>query len=447
MSFALSATAARGGGRWWRAWAELIVCLVILSARVLAAGSAPGGKPSGEGPAEAFDRVVNYPFQGEDDLRAMHEAAWRALQGLDESGNGSEAETSRLLASFLREVVAFTAPEDLPGEQHQVVDFAASRDKALRRLREETGLPPPPGGAIVRLYAAESKMPEAIRELFAENMAGFTRGCRFVVVCQEGRSQASLHDTISHELTHAYILSSLGTGGDKLPLWFHEGVALHFADNKPQYISHTEFGERHVEFATKDYNDYRLAFRYLASTLGKKRLGQLIREAVEEGSAGEPLSRAIGAASYQTLLGRARSWHRRRQLLLSGVIAVVLGAVGALARRSVRRGRQRRVSEAAQDYQRADHEIAGRVDDVVQRLSELEAEGADGEVVAGDARLQDDIEQIALALVEEARALAKAGQRRLARSKLDQAWDVAPESSRVRAAVQRAINEMNGIHP
>src|SRR5262249_23623931 len=157
-------------------------------------------------------------------------------------------------------------------------------------------------------YQSKAAIPTPIQALFRENVEGITRWCRFIAVTTENKSDEEIADTVSHELAHAYISASLGLSSNKLPRWFHEGVAQYLSDAKDRYVSQTSFGIERIGWSPNDYEEFSLVFRYLDATLGTQGVAEFIRHAVEQRSADEPLRDAIGTSSYDELRNCALQW-------------------------------------------------------------------------------------------------------------------------------------------
>lgn len=382
-----------------------------------------------------LDSVINFPFKDERDREAIHSLI------LLRQANAGDAERE-----FLLEAAAFTTGELAPGERLSIVSFSESEDKAIRRLREEVKLAPPPGGAIVRLYQAKASMPPPILALFGENVAGITRWCRYIAVFAEGKSGAELADTISHELAHAYISSALGRESNALPRWFHEGVAQYLSDAQDVYVSQLGFGAERIVWSPKDYEEFRLVFRYLEATIGREGVARFIRESVEGKSAIEPLVRASGNSGYESLLRAALRWRSARQMRIAQTILGGIAAAMVIALLWLRRRRRLRISRTIEELietEEVQEQYREEVERDYERLNEAETIE---EMIAAGRKTREDLEMMALELVNEGRLLAQAGERSQAYEKFDEARHTAPWSSRVRQLIEQYRNEMDGIY-
>lgn len=250
--------------------------------------------------------LFNYPFADERDMRRVGALC---LQLLRELGTPAEGQVEKFgpLQKFLLEAALFTNLEKTQGETYSIADFSRSDDKAIRRLRGEIRVPPPDGGAIVRLYRSKELIPEPIRAHFKAQTQAITLRGRFIAVFLGDKSRQELEDTISHELTHAYLVSHLGAGSDNLPEWFHEGLALHLSSEHDFYVSESRLGGETVSRPSEEYRNYRLVFRHLEKKLGRQGLANFIRQSIEQRSTEGPLRAAVGVASYEELLSQVEA--------------------------------------------------------------------------------------------------------------------------------------------
>lgn len=335
------------------------------------------------------ERFANFPYKTSKDMDTVHMKTMSVLAKIGSVGNQPG------FSRYLSQVQSFTSTTSRTDESFRIVDFAASSDPALVRLREDVGIHAPPGGAVVRLYKSVDIIPGAIRELFGRDVGGVTLWRRYIAIVTDEKADDEIHDTVSHELVHAFIASRLGVTGGELPTWFHEGAALYLSDAKPHYVSYTGPGSQRMSYSPRDYNDYRLAFRYLESAIGPKGVTNFIRRAVEGGSVEPALQAAVGVRDWEALRGKALDWWKRRQLYYAlAVIGVV--AAGALLVKLYTVRRNERT-------------------------------------------------QRALGLLEEGLAMARAGLVRDALDNFAEARRLAPDSPDVRLGLQRAMDEVNSV--
>ncbi|GEM_PF-1237915 len=402
--------------------------------------------PKSSSPESALERVLNYPFANEKDMQAINAMCQLLLSIKPPKSDKSEgSDTGAWFQNFLSEIAAFTSTEAAEGERFSIVMFEQSSDKAVQRLREEAHIAPPEGGAIVRVYQIKKEMPQPIHALFRGQVQGITRWCRFIAVSAEDKSRREIEDIISHELAHAYISSSLGLNDEKLPQWFHEGVALYLSDAKDQYVSQTRFGIERISWSPKDYEEYRLVFRYLDSTLGRQRVAEFIQLVVQGQSVTEPLRTVIGATSYDDLRARAMEWQKKREGRSGWLGLIVMFSAALILLLWWQRRRSRLREQIQREIERAEHSKQTYTRQAIQDFQQMEEAETFDEMIRHGQDVAQDLEKLAVALVTEGRALAKAGHRSEARKMFDQALHTAPQSVRVRTAVQQARNEMDGI--
>jgi len=376
----------------WAFAAALALCAAGCLARPGFADEIREAEPAAAiGSPWTLERFTTYPFKTRADLSRVHNAAMALRNQLASGSDAHEGDVD----SFLYEVAAFTDPDTSAGEQVEIVSFASSPDPALARLRDAVRLPPPPGGAVVRRYGTKEDMPGPVRSLFGPDTAGITHWSRYVAVLTDERSVQEIADTVSHELVHAYLLSILGPEGGGLPRWFHEGAALYLSGGRVQYVSTSDFGRERVSYSPRDYNEFRLVFRYLERVHGTPAVHEFVRDAVLKGDFEKPLLAVSGVSDYRVLSQDAWGWHRRQSAYKA---LAVLAAVAALAGVGVWLSRRRGVR----------------------------------------------VEQ-ALALVEEARMLARVGLRQEALENLEQARALEPYLARVRMAIQQVEDELDRV--
>ncbi|MCC6485687.1 MAG: hypothetical protein IT209_12650 [Armatimonadetes bacterium] len=365
--------------------------ILTIGALVLAIPGALLHPASADSQPWTFQRIQNYPFASDYDLKKVNSACSHLRQQLSTQLGNKQTPERKSAQAFLDEVQAFTDTSNRPGEAYSIEDFATSEDKAIVRLRDEVKLSPPPGGAILRLYDRKETMPHSIRALFPEGTGGVTRWRRYCAVWAGDKSEQEIADTSSHELAHAYIASCLGDDAGRLPRWFHEGAALYLSEGKEQYYTSTENQSR-LSYAPRDYNEYRLVFAYMAQKYGAPAVARFIRSSVLRKSVAEPLQTITDYTDYADLRADALAWSQRQKR------GYALAAVGLVVGGSaffwiIGRRRSRRIERA-------------------------------------------------LALVEEARVLARTGLTAQALENLSLARRVEPYAASVRLAVQLAEREI-----
>ena len=219
-------------------------------------------------------------------------------------------------------------------------NLATIEDPAIQTLREEVHLPPPPGLVFVRPFSSAEKLPEPIADVFAnEAVRGVTILTRYVAILVQEDIRTverefwmkDYRKTLSHELVHTYVNSSLGIAGmGKLPDWFHEGMAIYFSGSSQGHSMVTPDGIRIEHQPTIEYYNYGVDFEFLEAQLGQEVLYTLLLGAIENQSEDE-LYRAVGVADYEDLRREANEWRSRSQfrryvLLIGGIL--FLGVLG-----------------------------------------------------------------------------------------------------------------------
>ena len=218
----------------------------------------------------------------------------------------------------------------------ELVKLSDSSDPAVVRLREEVGLSPPDGYVFLRLYDSRQAMPSRVQRVFSNpNVAGATFLTRYIAVLAEDEASwrmealqsLALPKTISHELVHAYINSSIGPQRySELPIWYHEGLAIYFSHSgKNTSIITPDLTIRRT--STEEYRQYELNFRYLESQLGRQQLLVNISNStlqVDESL----LFKDLGIESADELSQHAIEWQAgriRNRIWIVLVLALLVG--------------------------------------------------------------------------------------------------------------------------
>jgi len=219
-------------------------------------------------------------------------------------------------------------------------------------LRDEVKIPAPDGIIYIKYYPESmlSEMPETIQRAFQKEQehrtSGWTyRNGRYIAILEKAFLQqidlseeqrnvveAEQQRTLSHELTHAYILSQLKEA-NRLPKWFIEGFAIYFSGSHETTIVVTK-GRVSRSEPTQEYKNYELIFRHLESVSGgKEKFYSLIRHTVQENSVA-PIAIAVGINPDQNpdemadvLLKKARSWENRGSaiaILIAPILFILL---------------------------------------------------------------------------------------------------------------------------
>jgi hypothetical protein len=247
--------------------------------------------------------------------------------------NTTDLERIYLLAEyFLIFAGGYQTAED--GSELHLVDLSVSDDPAVVKIRDEAGLPPPPGYVFMRLYDSRESMPPRLQAIFSDRMvAGVTIFSRYIAVPTEAGGsvqdqilqQRTLPQTVSHELIHAYVHSSihpseLGT----LPEWFNEGVAIYFSGSGEDHVLVTP-NVVAARTSTQEYLEYKEIFDYLEYRQGEERLQEMIAAAVSQL---EPslVYLELGIDNEEELISLTKQWRgqRIRQGQILGLVSVVL---------------------------------------------------------------------------------------------------------------------------
>lgn len=305
--------------------------LLVLAAAVLVCCHYPArAVASRPEPHNWFEWVISYPYQTQEDMRHANREIQRLISFAAAPSDGAMT-TTRMLQTL----VEYTDVRPGGAESVEIVSFTRSNNKAIRRLREQIGLPPPQGGAIVRVYNTREDMPPGIREMFRGDAAGITFMARYVAMWTGNRTDQEREDILSHELTHAYVSTLVGGDHDRLPKWFHEGTALYLSGGQVQYISFPEYGRTVVSYSPADYNEWRRVFRYLEDQRGPEAVDEFIAGAVSDLDAAGALQEVFGIGSYKELVARADAAYQRRQIIIALLVVApfVLGGAYAWIRR------------------------------------------------------------------------------------------------------------------
>lgn len=130
-------------------------------------------------------------------------------------------------ASMAPRVVAGTGDPD-PAHVRRVQEVAD--EEFARLLPTFPGLQPRP--CFVHLHRTRDEMPEPLRAILHEDSPGFTllgRRQIHVVWGEMRRTGASLRGVVAHELVHDLLDQFVAPHGDRMPRWFHEGLAQFLA--------------------------------------------------------------------------------------------------------------------------------------------------------------------------------------------------------------------------
>jgi len=290
---------------------------------------------------QSLQEPVFESLEAEEAFRQRYRPLHACLEQAGEALSMEQARLRDLGEYFLIFSSGYGEPEPPAGGGSTLwrIDPADSDDPALVMLREQAGVPPPPGYFFVRLYASPLSMPPLLRRSFAnEGIAGVTLQARYIAVLvvddlrfqNRGRLDNETLDVLSHELVHAYISAAIGPYQVmELPVWFREGLAIFFSGGGKSY---TYFAPSSAirRGPTEAYQGYDQIFRYLENRLGKEMLLQRSREAILAADPGL-LYRDLGLQDDESFLQAVEDWvqaRRRRDTTLACLaIPLSIGAV------------------------------------------------------------------------------------------------------------------------
>jgi hypothetical protein len=232
------------------------------------------------------------------------------------------------ILTLIEYYLIFVGGLDTPSTETSLIftDLTVSDDPAIVQLRDEAGVPPPVGFIYVRFFSSREAMPYLVRQAFEnEEVVGVTILSRYVAVLNEDQDtlpeqyllNQTLPETISHELTHAYVSSLLGSAGYGLPTWYHEGLAIYFSGSGEDHILITDtFTVSRT--STEEYKQYDLNFKFLEAKLGRQRLLELILLSIETADS-SVLLHDLGITSEAELVARVEEWQQQRMYTRLGI--------------------------------------------------------------------------------------------------------------------------------
>ena len=279
---------------------------------------------------QLYDPVISTPEQLEDRIRT-YEEIYSCLSQSALPLSDEQQSILRLTGFFLIFTDGLYAAEG--GSTLDIVDLSVIDDPAIQHIRDQAGVPAPPGYVFVRSYASREAMPLPIRQIYEEmNIAGVTMFTRYIAVLDEKKSTwaeralqvQSLPRTISHELVHTYVNSSLGIDEiNRLPTWYHEGLAIYFSHSgENQAIITPNF----TLYTTPppDYIQYDLNFKFLEANLGREVLLEKVRQSIADGDA-RILLEDLDIKNESELPSRALAWKAEQEHIRTvGGTAVLL---------------------------------------------------------------------------------------------------------------------------
>jgi hypothetical protein len=186
-----------------------------------------------------------------------------------------------------------------------LLDFARSANRVLRTLRDEVRVPPPTGYAVVRVFEAGDPIPAPLLEFHERSpeIAGAAFGGPYIAIFA---ADTAPDTALPHELVHAYLGIAMGHARERIPAWFHEGVALNLA-RTPLITASDRGNDLRFSSLTAQYQEYKRVFDRVETRLGRERYLATIRDCVAQGSE-RPLLAATGSQDYAALRQFTDAW-------------------------------------------------------------------------------------------------------------------------------------------
>ena len=208
----------------------------------------------------------------------------------------------------------------------QSIDLRTSQISSVVALRDKVGIPQSSTPVLVKIFDRKS-MPVVLRPAFArQGIAAVTINGRYIAILRT-QLHDEYDDILRHELVHAYISLASPT---PLPLWFHEGSAVHYSIGKDRKFYGQPAKNQVVVMVGKtvelpnDYKQRLQTFNYVLGKVGEKEFNVWYKQAVLTGHVDpRPLLGLDDGAAAATSVVRKRpaTW----VFALAG--AIVLGAL------------------------------------------------------------------------------------------------------------------------
>lgn len=279
----------------------------------------------------SFEQLANPILTTQAEIDELVDLYTDKYQCINE-GTAGQVEDLERTRTFLEYFLIFAGGLDTSSDETalELVQLASSSDPGVTEIRDGAGIDAPEGYIFVRTYNSREAMPPLLRRAFeSPEVAGVTILSRYIAVLAQDKKTwpqrllqlQTLPETISHELIHAYVNSTLVPLKFDLPAWYSEGLAIYFSGSE---IIHTVVTPNFSisNSSTEDYQLYDTTFRYLEASHGHARLLELINLSIE---AADPsiLYRDLEIEDDQQLVTQARAWSRQRNNLARGGIVVV----------------------------------------------------------------------------------------------------------------------------
>ena len=299
------------------------------------------------------DRLIN-PVLNSDAEIAVRVGMYRPLYDCIATGGLPAAQAYEdlydLTGYFLWIAGSQVVPPDVPLEGRGYrTHFSDIQDPAVMALRDEIGIPPPPGMLYVWLYPSVEAMPPLLAHLFqTDQVRAVTLYTRYIIVIDDAAERGGSDDgftaylrglrsrTVSHELVHAYINSTITAayGWERTasqPKWYSEGLAIHFSGSgePSSFIATAEDGSRVpvISYSPDDYVHYRDTFLYLEEQYGRERFVEALHDSVISGDP-QMVYQGLGIRDEASLMARVetdlRASRVQRSLIRLGVVLLAL---------------------------------------------------------------------------------------------------------------------------
>lgn len=167
----------------------------------------------------------------------------------------------------------------------QSIDLRTCQVSSVVALRDKVGIPPSSTPVLVKVFDRKT-MPVVLRPAFArQGVSGVTINGRYIAILRT-QLHDEYDDILRHELVHAYI--SLASP-EPLPLWFHEGSAVHYSMGKGRKFYGQPAKDQPGVMVGKtvelpnDYKQKLQTFNYVLGKVGEREFNKWYKQAVLTG--------------------------------------------------------------------------------------------------------------------------------------------------------------------
>jgi len=236
---------------------------------------------------------------------------------------GQQSQTDAALV----EATAFLQSVGLSGlVAKEIIDLSKVSLPSVVTLRDIWRVPLPRDPQVFLLELAEpDKKQEYLKSLDSlfspiregSREMGKTFYGRFILVDPDispGKfySKAQFERILAHELVHAYVKSLLGLENDRLPKWFHEGLASHLSDSGAGAVTH-------------EYRTYAGVFEYVEERFGDDILAEFVRRGVRLGYVDQNLLEIVDLTSEGGLIRASVNWQDAKRVQIVAPLFLGLG--------------------------------------------------------------------------------------------------------------------------